>query len=67
MEEEKLRKELAALRKEHDDLDRRISRIHRDDGKNIDQLRIQRMKKRKLWVRDKILLVEKMLYPDISA
>ncbi len=32
-----------------------------------DQLTIQRLKKRKLWLKDQIILIKNALYPDIIA
>ncbi|MCD6036018.1 MAG: hypothetical protein K0R63_1759 [Rickettsiales bacterium] len=64
-EENKYRRELEELRFEHTDLDRQIERM---TGKeSFDQLRVQRLKKRKLWIRDRTFYIEKLLYPDIIA
>lgn len=64
-EEEKYRKELQELKKEHAELDKMI--LAKSSSEGFDQLRLQRLKKRKLWVRDRMLLIEKFLYPDIIA
>ncbi len=58
----KLTKELDMLKKEHDDLDQILS-----DLIGVDQISAQRLKKRKLWIKDKISLIEAVLYPDIIA
>lgn len=64
-EEEKLLKELSTLRQEHASLDGIIS--HSLEIKDFDQLTIQRLKKRKLWIKDRISTIESNLYPDIIA
>jgi len=64
-EEEEVRRDLAALRQEHRDLDLAIAAMI-DSGK-IDTIRIQRMKKRKLVLKDRIAALEDRLLPDIIA
>ena len=64
-EEEKLRKKLEELRSEHRDLDSVIERLH--EAQPVDFLQVQRMKKRKLLVKDMITKIEGMLVPDIIA
>lgn len=64
-EEAEIRRELAELRQEHRDLDDAISAMV-DQGR-MDTIRIQRMKKRKLALKDKIAALEDMLLPDIIA
>lgn len=64
-EDEKLQKELDALVKEHQELDVNIKALV--DEKISDQLRIQRLKKRKLWLKDRIAQLQEYLYPDIIA
>ena len=61
-EEKKLEKELSLLRQEHDDLNNILS-----DPNSIDQISVQRLKKRKLWLKDRISYIESILYPDIIA
>lgn len=57
--------ELAKLREEHRDLDAAISALA---GLAVaDMLQLQRLKKRKLLLRDRIAYVEDMLTPDIIA
>ncbi len=53
------------LREEHRDLDAAIEAL-RDAGQ-VDQLQLQRLKKRKLLLRDKLSLLEDQLTPDIIA
>ncbi len=60
-----LREKLAHMRSEHRDLDDVIARISSDTP--FDQLQIQRLKKRKLGLKDEILKLESRLLPDIIA
>jgi hypothetical protein len=57
--------ELARLREEHRDLDAAIDALERSVAG--DQLQIQRLKKRKLTLRDRISYIEDQLTPDIIA
>jgi hypothetical protein len=60
-----LQAELEHMREEHRDLDAAIEALtHLKTG---DRLQIQRLKKRKLVLRDKIVFVEDQLTPDIIA
>ena len=60
-----LASELTRLKEEHRDLDSAIEALeHAVAG---DQLQIQRLKKRKLTLRDRIAHVEDQLTPDIIA
>lgn len=63
--EDVLRVELEEFRREHRDLDEAI-RALQGQG-TADQLMIQRLKKKKLWLRDMIARIEDRLYPDIIA
>lgn len=62
---DEIRRRLAELRTEHRDLDDAISRMVGDPGN--DQLRLQRLKKRKLSLKDDIARLENLLIPDIIA
>jgi hypothetical protein len=62
---EALKAKLAALTVEHRDLDDVISRIA--ERVPFDQLRLQRLKKRKLALKDQISKIESGLLPDIIA
>lgn len=64
-QEQKLREELAQLKQEHRDLDYAI-RILEDSGRT-DQLRLTRLKKKKLSLKDRIAIIEDQLFPDIIA
>ena len=56
---------LEELRVEHRDLDDVIARVAEEAP--FDQIRIQRLKKRKLLLRDEIARIENILLPDIIA
>jgi hypothetical protein len=64
-EESELRAQLARLRQEHRDLDAAIEALQIAPGADI--LQIQRLKKRKLVLRDRIGFIEDQLTPDIIA
>lgn len=63
--EDVLRLELEVFRSEHRDLDEAI-RALQETG-TFDQLTLQRLKKKKLQLKDKIALIEDRLTPDIIA
>lgn len=56
---------LKELRIEHRDLDDVIARLNAD--LNVDQLRLRRLKKRKLLLKDLIERLESELIPDLNA
>ncbi|MBV9523974.1 MAG: YdcH family protein [Alphaproteobacteria bacterium] len=62
---EALKAKLAALKTEHRDLDGMIA--HLAEHAPVDQLELQRMKKRKLLLKDQITKIESELLPDIIA
>ncbi|MBP0443744.1 DUF465 domain-containing protein [Roseomonas sp. SSH11] len=63
-ERDSLLRRLHELRSEHRDLDTVISRL--EDNLH-DQLQLQRLKKRKLKLKDEIAWLESHLVPDIIA
>lgn len=63
--DDELRERLAELQLEHRDLDEAIA--HLADSVHVDQLRVTRMKKRKLLLKDAITRIESMLIPDLDA
>ncbi len=62
---EQMQHRLTELQTEHRDLDDVIARISAEQP--FDQLQIQRLKKRKLGLKDEILKLESVLLPDIIA
>jgi len=64
-EERELREQLARLQQEHRDLDVAISALQHSPGSDL--LQVQRLKKRKLVLRDRIAHIEDELTPDIIA
>tara|TARA_Y100000294_G_scaffold149113_1_gene145787 strand:- start:1025 stop:1225 length:201 start_codon:yes stop_codon:yes gene_type:complete len=64
-ETEALKKKLSDLKAEHRQLDDEISGLLKSG--TFDQLEIQRLKKRKLSLKDEILQVKSRLLPDIIA
>lgn len=64
-EEREVRRELAELRQEHRDLDAAILALA--DQPEKDTIRLQRLKKRKLYLKDRIASLDDRLLPDIIA
>jgi len=62
---EALRMELAQLRQEHRDLDVAVEALAATV--NHDALQLQRLKKKKLMIKDRISVLEDQLFPDIIA
>jgi hypothetical protein len=62
---ESIEKELAKLKQEHRDLDMAIDALERIGSP--DQLQVQRLKKRKLYLRDRASYLEDQITPDIIA
>ncbi|MGE0716195.1 MAG: YdcH family protein [Alphaproteobacteria bacterium] len=60
-----IRRKLEAVTSEHRDLDDVIERLAGQPP--VDQLRLQRLKKRKLMLKDQIAKLESLLLPDIIA
>ena len=60
-----LRRQLEELRSEHRDLDDVIRRLV--ESGPFDQIQMQRLKKRKLVLKDQIAQLESKLLPDIIA
>jgi hypothetical protein len=65
MDAEAIKAKLEALRSEHRDLDEVIDRLI--EKPHFDQLQLQRLKKRKLGLKDQIIRLESQLIPDIIA
>lgn len=64
-DQDALRRKLAELETEHRDLDDVIARLTEEPASN--QLQIQRLKKRKLMLKDEITRIHARLLPDIIA
>ena len=62
---EGLRSRIHQLHTEHRDLDDVICRLSQSAAQ--DQLQLQRLKKRKLLLKDQIAMLERQLEPDIPA
>jgi hypothetical protein len=60
-----LREQLSRMQQEHRDLDAAIAALASAPGADV--IQVQRLKKRKLVLRDKIRLIEDQLTPDIIA
>ena len=60
-----LRERLKALRIEHRQLDQQINELA--DKKSANSLNLQRLKKRKLALKDTIVKLESQLIPDLNA
>ncbi len=62
---QKIEAKLKSLKEEHRELDSEIAALIAQPG--FDQIRVQRLKKRKLAVKDEIAVLENSLLPDIIA
>ncbi|MEK6215706.1 MAG: DUF465 domain-containing protein [Boseongicola sp.] len=63
--EEVLKIKLEALRREHSDLDEAIRAL--EEKSTRDPLTVRRLKKQKLYLKDRIAILEDQLTPDIIA
>lgn len=64
-EAESLKQRIHLLQTEHRDLDDVILRLSQSHAQ--DQIQLQRLKKRKLLIKDQISMLERQLEPDIRA
>ena len=64
-EQQQLRARLSELESEHRDLDDVIDQLGNDTP--FDQLQLQRLKKRKLGLKDEIKMIRSLILPDIIA
>ena len=62
---EALKNRINELKVQHRDLDEVIARL--SESPTVDQLQLQRLKKRKLLLKDQIFMLEGLLTPDIPA
>jgi len=65
VERAELRRQVERLREEHRDLDAAIEAL--DNAGAADRLQMQRLKKRRLGLRDRLSQLEDLLTPDIIA
>lgn len=65
LEQIQLRTQLRILEQEHRDLDEVINAL--EVAGTVDQLLLRRLKKKKLGLKDRIIMVENRLIPDIMA
>lgn len=65
MDEEQIKRRIVELQTEHRDLDDAIERLSQQPG--VDELRLRRLKKRRLMLRDCIARLQMELVPDIPA
>ena len=63
--EDKIKKSLESLIEQHSDLDDAIARLN--EMVPFDQIKLQRLKKRKLTLRDEIQSLHSLIVPDIIA
>lgn len=64
-DEAELRAQLARLKQEHRDLDAAIAALESTPG--FDRIQVQRLKKRKLLIKDRMGAIEDQIFPDIIA
>lgn len=64
-ERAEMRRQIEQLRQEHRDLDAAIEAL--DNSGAMDRLQMQRIKKRKLALRDRLALLEDLSTPNIIA
>ena len=65
MDSDALRVQLAQRRQEHRDLDAAVEALA--STSNQDALQLQRLKKKKLMIKDRLTALEDQLFPDIIA
>lgn len=64
-ETEAIRRRIVELSLEHRDLDAVVAAL--SEEAYPDELRLRRLKKRKLWLKDEIVRLQMLLTPDIPA
>jgi hypothetical protein len=65
MEMEQIKQRIIELQVEHRDLDEAIDRMAYQAG--ADELKLRRLKKRKLQIKDSIAMLQMQLVPDVPA
>lgn len=64
-QEARLGLELSTKRQEHVDLDEVVQLL--ESSHTVDKMMVQRIKKRKLAIKDRIIEIEKIILPEIIA
>ncbi len=64
-DEESIKRRIAELQLEHRGLDAMIAAI--GEQSRFDELQLRRLKKRKLQIKDSIILLQMQLVPDVPA
>ena len=65
MEMDQIKQRIIELQIEHRDLDEAIDRLAGQPG--VDEVKLRRLKKRKLQIKDSIALLQMRLVPDVPA
>ena len=65
-QEKKINKQLKELQNEHKELESKIESFF-EEGAFLDQLMLQRVKRKKLQIKDKIISLQQLLCDDIIA
>jgi hypothetical protein len=65
MEMEQIKQRIIELQIEHRDLDEAIDRLASQPG--VDEVKLRRLKKRKLQIKDSIALLQMQFVPDVPA
>jgi hypothetical protein len=64
---EAIKRRISELQLEHRGLDAMIDSVDKSEQKNVNELQLRRLKKRKLQIKDMIVLLQMQLIPDIPA
>jgi hypothetical protein len=64
---EAIRRRISELQLEHRGLDAMIESVTIKDQQAVEELQLRRLKKRKLQIKDMIILLQMQLIPDIPA
>jgi hypothetical protein len=64
---EAIRRRISELQLEHRGLDAMIESVTTKDQQAVEELQLRRLKKRKLQIKDMIILLQMQLIPDIPA
>jgi hypothetical protein len=64
---EAIKRRISELQLEHRGLDAMIDSVDKGEQKTVNELQLRRLKKRKLQIKDMIVLLQMQLIPDIPA